>query len=488
MFRKLNMVETMAENLFKQILVPLRLRKSDISGRVPLEEFFSDKSRIIYSSSFRRLQQKAQVFSLELNSSVRSRLTHSLEVADIGKILASRIARSLRDAEKISAENAVEIPVVVENACLMHDIGNPPFGHFGEAALIKWAEDNLADYAKDMQLDYSVIKPLLADFYEFDGNPQGIRIVSRLHCEKDEFALNLTVPSLLAAVKYARTSGENNDGRKIKKKAGYFKSEEPLIEKAYKLIGWQKGCRYPLTYIMEAADDISYCLSDVSDAIAKGIIAPDDFLKEFHEMWAQKYGNEEIPVKSLAEKESVRDFGVEICIEISHKAVEAAAEEFVRRYEEFCNSSAEELITEDMPMGRVLNVIKAFSVKRIYQSKEAESIELSGYAVISGLLERYFGRLLTLTRVDFEAFVAGKKVSGRAYEQHLFNRLSKRCIKSYQEQLQKWLADEKAVQRYGADGLEWWLRVHLIVDHVSAMTDNFALFEYQMLEGIRINN
>ena len=478
----------MTENLFKRILTPVRLRKSDIGGRVPLEEFFSDKSRIIYSSSFRRLQQKAQVFSLELNSSVRSRLTHSLEVADIGKILASKIARRLCAEGKISAENAVEIPAVVENACLMHDIGNPPFGHFGEAALVKWAEDNLESYAKDLRLDYAAIKPLLTDFYEFDGNPQGIRIVSRLHCEKDEFALNLTVPSLLSAVKYARTSGEEKAGRKIRKKAGYFKSEEAQIEKAYRLIGWPKGFRYPLTYIMEATDDISYCLSDVSDAIAKGIITPAEFLKEFHEMWEQKYGREEIPVKSLAEKESVRDFGVEICIEISHRAVEAAAEAFVRRYDAFCDSSAEELITEDMPMGRVLNVIKDFSVKRIYQSKEAESIELSGYAVISGLLERYFGRLLKLPRAEFEAFVAGKKVGGRAYEQHLFNRLSKRCLKSYQNQLKEWFADDEAVRLYGPDGLEWWLRVHLIVDHVSAMTDDFALFEYQMFEGIRINN
>lgn len=152
---------------------------------------------------------------------------------------------------------------------------------------------------------------------------------------KDEFALNLTVPSLLSAVKYARTSGEEKAGRKIRKKAGYFKSEEAQIEKAYRLIGWPKGFRYPLTYIMEAADDISYCLSDVSDAIAKGIITPAEFLKEFHEMWEQKYGREEIPVKSLAEKESVRDFGVEICIEISHRAVEAAAEAFVRRYDTF---------------------------------------------------------------------------------------------------------------------------------------------------------
>lgn len=246
----------MTENLFKRILTPVRLRKSDIGGRVPLEEFFSDKSRIIYSSSFRRLQQKAQVFSLELNSSVRSRLTHSLEVADIGKILASKIARRLCAEGKISAENAVEIPAVVENACLMHDIGNPPFGHFGEAALVKWAEDNLESYAKDLRLDYAAIKPLLTDFYEFDGNPQGIRIVSRLHCEKDEFALNLTVPSLLSAVKYARTSGEEKAGRKIRKKAGYFKSEEAQIEKAYRLIGWPRKRAFGISALKSVSKSV----------------------------------------------------------------------------------------------------------------------------------------------------------------------------------------------------------------------------------------
>lgn len=84
--------------------------------------------------------------------------------------------------------------------------------------------------------------------------------------------------------------------------------------------------------------------------------------------------------------------------------------------------------------------------------------------------------MLKLPRAEFEAFVAGKKVGGRAYEQHLFNRLSRRCLKSYQNQLKEWFADDDAVRLYGSDGLEWWLRVHLIVDHVSAMTDDFCCF------------
>lgn len=478
----------MSENIFEHILQPIRLRQSDIKNREALDEFLSDKSRIIYSSSFRRLQQKAQVFSLELNSSVRSRLTHSLEVADTGRILATKIARKLFKAELITADQAAELPAVVENACLMHDIGNPPFGHLGEAAIIKWAKENLEDDAAAAGIDFNRLGCLIDDFYQFDGNPQGVRIVSRLHCDKDEYGLNLTVPSLLCAVKYARAAGEKVfDDSDIRKKAGYFQTEIPVVEKAAAKIGWHRDCRYPLTYIMEAADDISYCLSDISDGIAKGIITAEQFLKEFQEIWQEKYPSEEIPVTSLQEKK-VDNFNIDVCLNVSHQAVDAAADEFVRRYAEFCSGQTGALITEKMAIGRVLDVIKQFSRRRIYNSVEAESIELSGFAVLSGLLQNYFGQLIKMTGSEFADLVAGKRVKGRVYEQLLFNRVSKRFVRSYTHQLKEWLADEAAVKKYGKDVLEWWLRVHLIVDHISGMTDNFALSEYQILEGIKINN
>ena len=102
-----------------------------------------DRSRIIYSSSFRRLQQKAQVFSLEPNSSVRTRLTHSLEVADLGRTLANKIAFSLKNDHKLTSNKTSALVAIVENACLLHDIGNPPFGHFGEAAIREWAKESI---------------------------------------------------------------------------------------------------------------------------------------------------------------------------------------------------------------------------------------------------------------------------------------------------------------------------------------------------------
>lgn len=478
----------MSENLMNELLNPLRLRTSDMGIREHLEEFFSDKSRIIYSSSFRRLQQKAQVFSLEINSNVHSRLTHSLEVADVGRLLANKIARKLHHLKRISIENVIEIPAVVENACLMHDIGNLPFGHFGEAAVIKWARNNLSTLAESAGVNYKRLGILAKDFEEFDGNPQGIRIVTRLHCEKNKDGLNLTVPTLLCGVKYARAAGQPSNNLKYKKKAGYFQSEAAIIETASSGLGWNIECRYPLTYIMEAADDISYCLSDISDAMIKGIVSKELFLNEFRTLWKNAYGDEEIPVKTLSGEKETVNFGIDVCIDISHKAVDEAATIFVEHYDEFCKGTVGELITDATKMGKVLKIIKQFSRKYIYNSKEAESIELSGFAVISGLLNRYFGLLLKMPRDEFCRLTQGNRVSGCDYEERLLRRISERYIKSYNYQLTEWLGNSHAVKVYGEDTIEWWLRVHLILDQVSGMTDDFALAEYQMLEGISIGN
>lgn len=129
------------DRMFNQFISSKRVEKSSVNRKVPINEFYSDRSRVLYSSSFRRLQQKAQVFSLEPNASVRTRLTHSLEVSDIGRTLANSIAYELRRKKLLSDGNVPIVVSIVENACLLHDIGNPPFGHFGEAAIKDWAKE-----------------------------------------------------------------------------------------------------------------------------------------------------------------------------------------------------------------------------------------------------------------------------------------------------------------------------------------------------------
>ena len=159
----------------------------------------SDKGRIINSSAFRRLQQKAQVFSLESNAAVRTRLTHSFEVAQIGRFIAQEVLKIFsNNGIMIDYEDAFAFTTLVENACLLHDIGNPPFGHLGEAAIQKWFNEFIDREVNKEDLNKEKV---LLELKYFDGNAQGFRLVCFLS-GNDEFGLNLTFSTLLSMVKY----------------------------------------------------------------------------------------------------------------------------------------------------------------------------------------------------------------------------------------------------------------------------------------------
>ena len=180
----------------------------------------SDKSRVIFSSSFRRLQQKAQVFGLETNASVRSRLTHTLEVANTGGLIAKNVASVLIKKELLKENLRVPFIDLTETCCLLHDIGNPPFGHFGESAIQKWfslywkgifrksQKITSKDHIKDI-----LAKSWMNDFLHFDGNPQGVRIALSLQDIPDQYTgngLNLSFSQILSSVKYIGYPDEIN--------------------------------------------------------------------------------------------------------------------------------------------------------------------------------------------------------------------------------------------------------------------------------------
>ena len=490
------------EKVFNKFICKTRVGKSSVNRKAPIDEFYSDRSRVLYSSSFRRLQQKAQVFSLEPNASVRTRLTHSLEVSDIGRTLANSIAYKLRRERMLSDGNVPIVVSIVENACLLHDIGNPPFGHFGEAAIKNWAKEYVENHDNKNQYEF---KQLMEDFIQFDGNPQGFRTVTKLHTERDENGLNLTYSTLLCILKYSRAAGETIDSsenicKDIIKKAGYFQSEKELVEKIYDECGLNIHHRYPFTYIMEAADDIAYCMSDIADGIEKGILTEKSFIEAFVEEWGRKNQDDNgypIPLPKSVSRIKLKNgqwvkltekidsnqlcgFNIDISIPWSKAASSEAINYFMKHIDEVNCGNAKSLISKDGEMGRVLETIKSVSRKLLYTSIKAESIELTGFSVITGILKRY-ERLLALSIEEFDKIVNHQSVDGRDYEKRLFNRLGSRYVKAYQYAVEKL---DKTDDRY--DVCELWLRIHLIIDHISGMTDEFALETYQMLEGIQL--
>ena len=267
-----------------------RSQPSSKSPRSLLTETESDRGRIIQSAAIRRLQQKTQVYPLETNAAVRSRLTHSLEVQQTGRFLAQTIINKFNNSNQLSAVGLAGKETVftniVEMSCLIHDVGNPPFGHFGETAISGWIRSNAPGSHQSAAGTPSKLftETLLPDLAVFEGNAQGLRIISQLQ------NLNLTYSQMAALMKYTRPPFETRPEKSSpeyyrKKKPGYYYSEAELVNKIQSHLNIDKGCRFPLVYIMEAADDISYCIADLEDAVDKGILSYRDLEYHLHTVW-----------------------------------------------------------------------------------------------------------------------------------------------------------------------------------------------------------
>lgn len=241
-------------------------------------EFEKDYHRIIGSASFRRLQDKTQVFPLDKSDFIRTRLTHSLEVSSFGKSLGQNIGENIlkyRPDSGFTPQMKEDICHILQCAGLIHDIGNPPFGHFGETAIREWFERNL----KTLEFDGTPVEEILTqqmreDFYHFEGNAQALRLVTKLHYLVDENGMNLTYALLNTIVKYPvpSTGIDKTTGNIKDKKMGYYYADQKIFKEVSKETGTFTN-RHPLTYILEAADDLAYKTADIEDGFVKGYIS-----------------------------------------------------------------------------------------------------------------------------------------------------------------------------------------------------------------------
>lgn len=494
-----------------------RHRKSSADHSSLLAATQSDRARLIYSAAFRRLQQKAQVFSLESNSSVRSRLTHSIEVSHIGRYIVGAIFEKIKTNNNFDGkikecwiEHNLAISNVVETACLMHDIGNPPFGHFGEAAIIRWSK---SDAIKKSIKKALVNKPnnqelndLLHDINNFDGNPQGLRVIARLQGDDGYFGLNLTYTQIAAFLKYTCCPNDKNSKCYFNKKIGYFDCERKLIESAWDSLDMPHGSRHPLGFLMEASDDISYCISDIEDGLEKKVISFDNFkcftierlntLKSSHFHYAQIC--QELISRLTQDNESPIGNFLSFKTKLSNFLVDQVANRFVINYERFMSFTYNcELISEEDFEFHLLKILKDYTSTYLFTSAEAETMELSGFAIIKGILDEYLN-LLSLTKNEFTLLVVKDNKNIRKnnldIQRRLFNRLPSKHLNAYKTSLFNCPLNDNGYSESEIpaklesidEKVEWKLRVHLIVDFVSGMTDQFAMDMYQMLKGIKV--
>ena len=274
---------------WQRLLCTERARQEMRGGRDLRSEFEKDYHRIIESAACRRLQDKTQVFPLDRSDFIRTRLTHSLEVSSIGRSLANNIGESVIESSlDHSFDENVKADVCELTACagLIHDIGNPPFGHFGEEAIRAWFAEHLPVLmvpagGGSVPLEKALSPQQAMDFLHFEGNAQGLRVVSKLEHPIRGGGLNLTYGLLSAVIKYPVSSlGMNPASSDVQlKKNGYMASEQDLFDTVQRVTGTD-GRRNPVAFILEAADDIAYATADIEDAYKKGFFSYQTFEEE----------------------------------------------------------------------------------------------------------------------------------------------------------------------------------------------------------------
>ncbi|MEZ8154129.1 dGTPase [Vibrio splendidus] len=507
----------------KNIVNTERHRESTADHGTLLAATQSDRARLMYSASFRRLQQKAQVFSLESNSAVRSRLTHSLEVSHIGRYIVACISEKIAGASNIDQEqkdywkdNGIALSNIVETACLMHDIGNPPFGHFGEAAISKWAgsKEAVDTLSASLGTASQENQRALNDFKFFDGNPQGFRIITKLQGDDGFYGLNLTYAQLAAFLKYTYSPATVNEHKEkpFTKKVGYFDTEIDVIKSAWSTLGMTPNTRHPLGFLMEASDDISYCISDIEDGIEKSIISIDHFktnVIQGLEKVSLKHDEPKIcsDLSNILRSDKQAPVGqfLSFKTKLSNYLVDSVAQNFVDQYNDLINMDVhKEIISKGTLAYDLLKILKVYTGDYLFTSSEAERMELSGYSIISGIISDY-QKLLELPLAQFKSLIINDfdaiKENDLHIHRRLFNRLPEKHLNAYKAaifqnslpNILKNLGDDTTLNDSLVEHLaqfdkvkEWNLRTHLIIDFVSGMTDQFSMEFFHMLKGINV--
>lgn len=451
--------------MYSRLITPERIHRWGDEDLLEATE--QDRARIVQAAPVRRLQQKTQVFPLDVKASVRSRLTHSLEVQETGRQISRRILAAL-PAGSVCEGAFINL---VEMSCLLHDVGNPPFGHFGEQVMSQWLAQALDGlFAEALgSAPSSQWATLRQDLLVFDGNAQSLRLVHSLH------ELNLTLGQLAALCKYPQQPLHGGQHHGWASKRGIFFSEQPLYRALGQSLGLAPGCRHPLVYIMEAADDISYCIADLEDAVDRRILS----LSELQQ--ALRLADDGAYMAGLLAEATAsgRGFFPHFRQQLTRDLVELAAHTYVSEHPQILSGAyPQALLHGQAPAARVLDTLKQVARELVFMRPEVEALELEGYAALRGVLSTY-ACLLALSAAQFERLLAGQGGSELFFARRLFHRLSARHFKAYR------LAVASRDPRF-SDGAEqeWYFRVRLLLDYVSGMTDTYALEEFRLLSGI----
>ncbi len=460
------------------------------SGNDLRSEFEKDYHRIIGSASFRRLQDKTQVFPLDQSDFVRTRLTHSLEVSSfaksLGQNIARKIIREIMDRE-FRPQNQEDICDILQCAGLLHDIGNPPFGHFGETVIRNWFAENLdrilwrsAD-GIEKPLSAWLTPQMRADFRHFEGNTQALRVVTKLHYLVDEHGMNLTKALLATIIKYPVSSLEVDKKSPdiCRHKMGFFYADRETYDSIVTACGIPAGRRHPLTFVLEAADDIAYLTADIEDSYKKGLISYTrlhDELLHAAEGWdGQGAQALEQLVRKMEERyrkgierhwDDPGAYAVQNwIINVQGRLIGDATASFGEHYREIMEGAFSQELFAGTASEAVAKTLGDIAYRYAFRSKPILKIEIAANQVLTFLLDRFVRAVLYY---DTEV---GPDMLG--------------------EKLIPFISDNyMAIYHHFAEGRDeaekLYLRLLLVTDFVCGMTDAYASRLYQEMNGLSL--
>ncbi|MCA9250640.1 MAG: dNTP triphosphohydrolase [Phycisphaerales bacterium] len=364
------------------------------------EQFERDFDRAVFSTPVKRLQDKAQVFPLEVHDAVRTRLTHSLEVSSVARGLGIAAGKWLLAQKFIEPVQMRSVEAIAATCGLLHDLGNPPFGHSGEDAIREWFKDrhdqDPADFRKQLGEDDQRVQ----DFLQFEGNAQTLRLVAKLQILADYYGLNLTYGTLAALCKYSAPSHEvdkvGDDA--ARKKPGYFASENELIASIRAETGMGDQ-RNPITFLVEAADDIVYSVADVEDAVKKDVLTWAELMELLGDKTlapvAEALKRTQSILKSDGSGDPVEELRDDVCASafrtgVIGVVVKSVNQAFVQHHESIMDGSFKKDLTSVCSAEPLVSRLKTIGKKHVYCTTSTLKLELMGRRVIRELMDVFW--------------------------------------------------------------------------------------------------
>ncbi len=403
-------------------------------------QYARDRDRVIFSSAFRRLQDKTQVFPMARADFVRTRLTHSIEVASVARSILSEIL-AVANHKFWDQDHNQAISELLEATCLAHDLGNPPFGHFGEEAIRQWFILDGLKYLEDLP------EAQKQDFLRFEGNAQGLRTILKL---ANHEGLKLSADTIAAFVKYPWVSTIQPHPKK--NKFGIFQSEIKDYREVAKILDLKpiqadRWGRHPLVYIMEAADDLCYRLIDYQDGVRLKKIAFSEAQTLLSQFLGQKYQEKLIPEHEL-ERNLAVVFGI-FTQEIAQAFCDLM-ENPLAETESTPTGLMDKILWQNQDYSRFFTTIAKESYEKCYSDRDVIKIELAGQKMISSLLSQFVPAILNNQsgRGDYARIL--KLLPQRSESHHTYDKLQR------------------------------------VTDYICGMTDSFACNLYQELGGLNL--